>query len=344
MDSRRISLSWAGLLIALVAFWPGMSSGGVVEIPDPVLEAAIRDQLNIGESEPVTPEAIARIGSLLDGGGTGGVESLEGLQYATRLHFLAISYGRIRDLTPISGLDHLRWIIVPWNRVDSLDPLRGMEHLIQLVVSGNRITDITPLAELPALIGAGLDGNLITDISPLRNLHSLVALDLSDNPVGDYAPLFEMQSLESLSLRNGRLADISGLSSMTGMKELDLRDNRISDLSPLAGMTGLEYLNLWGNWICDLSPLTGLCQLEELYLPYESLDEASLQTHIPTIVANNPGIHIEYGPVPEPTAVCLLACGCLVLCRRNISKWQGGRMCCWRDGPARPSPVASKLA
>ena len=345
MDSRRISLSWAALLIAVGLFWAGMCRAEVVEIPDPILEAAIRHWARIEESEPVTAEAIGSMWWLW--ADNVGIRNLEGLQHATRLDLLRVSGNEITDLSPLSGLTRLKSVSVQDNQIQSLAPLSGNDSLWRLSAENNLITDMSPILDLPALRSAGLGWNQIRHIVPPGPTGGAgLSLGLSANPIEDYSPLEEWTSLEGLGLGDQGLTDISFLSGlrdlkflgltnnsirdldplvpMLQMETLSLSNNDISDLSPLAGMPDLKEVYVCGNWISDLSPLTGLRNLEFLGIPYRSLDTASLDVHVPAIIANNPDISILYGPVPEPSVIWLLASAGFAIRRRRRYVGMGG--------------------
>ena len=96
------------------------------------------------------------------------IQSLKGLEHAINLKFLAISFTKVSDLTPLAGLENLRGL--------------GLGH--------NRITDITPLAGLIYLQELNLRNNQISDISPLKGFVNLKLLDLSGNQITDFTPIY----------------------------------------------------------------------------------------------------------------------------------------------------------
>ena len=101
----------------------------VVNIPDPNLENAIRDQLNwerptLPPDAPITQQYMLKL-TWLDGRGKN-ITDLTGLEYATNATHLYLN----------------------GNAIENLEPLAGLAKLWQLTLSHNRIQDVTPLANL----------------------------------------------------------------------------------------------------------------------------------------------------------------------------------------------------
>ena len=128
----------------------------------------------------------------------------------------SFSAGTVSDLTGLEFATNLKTLDLSWNNISDISPLAKLVNLTSLDLSDNNISDISPLAKLVKLetlyLGDGfLGGNNISDISPLANLVNLTALYLFDNDI----------------------SDISALSGLTNLKYLDLSKNRISDFSPI---------------------------------------------------------------------------------------------------------------
>lgn len=69
-------------------------------------------------------------------------------------------------------------------------------------------------------------------------------------------------------------------------------------MTPLAGLTILEEVDLDGNGIVDASPSIGLTSLTYVNLEDNPLDQASIETHTPTIEANSARVDYELPPLP----------------------------------------------
>ena len=136
-----------------------------VDIPDPNLRAAVREELQLPEDAPITQDGmrqLKRLDTL-----RARIATLKGLEFATELEILGIPLSPISDLTPISGLVKLKY----------------------LDASGCHIVDISPLANLIQLVSLNLEKNRIRDVRPLVELVNLRILYIQHNPVRDFSPL-----------------------------------------------------------------------------------------------------------------------------------------------------------
>ena len=96
-------------------------------MPDEHLRRAVRHALELAPDASLTPQALERLTEL--NASPGGITSLTGLEYATRLEALDLSSNEISDLTPLADL-------------------MGLE---ELTLFSNEIRDITPLVNLTGL-------------------------------------------------------------------------------------------------------------------------------------------------------------------------------------------------
>ena len=190
-----------------------------VTIPDPVLEAAIRSELNW--QGKLTPAKLAELTELTIKNG-GHIETLEGLQYCTNLEYLMLpecgidnddlkyisalpslfslnlAGNNITDITDLSGLD-LGWLMISYNNISNLWPLSGMTNLYELQLEGNPLSGegaLKPLAGLSGMRILYLMNCGITDVAPLAELYKnapmLEIILVNDNPIEDYSPLYDI--------------------------------------------------------------------------------------------------------------------------------------------------------
>ena len=152
------------LLIGLSLAGCGPAGQPVVTFPDPNLEAAMREALNIPFG-PIHASDLAGLASL--SASWRGIEDLSGLQYCTNLTGLNLWANQISDISPLANLTNLTY----------------------LYLGANQISDISSLANLTNLTGLQLDSNQISDISPLTNLN------LCSNQINDISPLVENAGL-----------------------------------------------------------------------------------------------------------------------------------------------------
>ena len=136
----------------------------VVEIPDPNLRSAIRDQLNLPANSPVLDSDMLEL---------------------THLHAWE------RGIADLTGLEHalnLKWVYLSSNPISNLAPLAGL-GLLKLDLGNCHIADVSPLSGVTTLKTLRLHRNLIKDVRPLANLTNLTELWLQYNLIVDHSPL-----------------------------------------------------------------------------------------------------------------------------------------------------------
>ena len=169
---------------------PGLdlSDAQVVEIPDPNLREAIREQLQLPDGTLITQQEMLKLIDLA--APRSQIADLTGLEYATNLTGLSLWGNSISDLTPLSNLTQLRGIDLAGCDVADITPLANLTQLEVLNLGWNDfIQDITPLANLTKLYHLKLTGNRIVDISPLANLTQLKELFIDANRIFDFSPI-----------------------------------------------------------------------------------------------------------------------------------------------------------
>ena len=270
-------LEWRNRFICLfLIFVVTHASAQVVNVPDPNLNRAVREALEIPDNVPITQQQMLELTGFA--AEAVGVENITGLEYAINLKNLYLRNNPIKNLTPIANLTQLELLHLPGAPIKDLTPIQNLRKLKHLTLSHCEITDITPIQNLTALVFANLSVNRIIDISPLANLTALETLWIDVNQIVDISPLANLTQLKELDLHSNRIVDISPLANLTQLKELDLYTNRIVDISPLANLTQLQKLDLTYNQIVDVSPLANLTALEILWMPVNRvLDFSPLQ-------------------------------------------------------------------
>ena len=171
-----------------------------VSVPDPNLNAAIRDLIN-KPTGPLNNVDLLKFSQLTVD--NAGVTNLTGLEYATnltslslnsnlvssvfplqplyKLSFLALDNNTIGDFSPLGGGTNLNRLSLRGNSITNLGFLSGDFQLATVFLSRNRIQDLTPLVTLTNLSDLSLDQNLISNIAVLPNLGALSFVDLTYN-------------------------------------------------------------------------------------------------------------------------------------------------------------------
>lgn len=193
------------------------------------------------------------------------VYNLGGLEYATDLRKIDLSYNKVSDLSPLKDLTNLRDLTFYMNELTDISPLKNLANLELLNISFNEVKDLHALNDMQKLRNFNASNNGISDITGIERCTSLSALDLSDNKVKDISAMKNLTNMEKmLWLNNNEISDISALAGMTKLKDLDLFGNQISDISALKNLRNLQSLNLGNNeGISDIAPLVNLTDLDE---------------------------------------------------------------------------------
>lgn len=237
-----------------------LPSPEVIVIPDPHLEAAVRETLSIFKSkrDTITQLDMLRLRSLSTGINSE-IADITGLEHALNLESLIIHKGnKIRDVTPLSGLTQLRILALRQTQIRDITPLASLTALETLTLDMNQVNDIKALSGLTQLKTLRMLGNQVSDITPLAGLKMLEYLDLRDNQVSDITPLAGLKQLKQLELWRNQVANITPLISLTALEYLDISNNPINDVSSLEGLVNLEQLRLIGNPIKNRKPLFAL--------------------------------------------------------------------------------------
>lgn len=142
----------------------------VVEIPDPNLRQAIRQQLALADDIPITKSIMENLVDL--GAWRKNIQDLTGLEYAIHLQHLALRHNQIQDLTPIANLIRLRVLLLTENPISDLTPLSNLVNLTKLNLEGCLyITDISPLQNLVNLQELYIQRTLISDFTLIQHLN-----------------------------------------------------------------------------------------------------------------------------------------------------------------------------
>ncbi len=208
------------------------ASAQVVEIPDPNLKAAIREELQLpvvlNPNNPITKQQMLRLTGLY--AVDQGIQDLSGLESATNLDFLDLGGNQIWDIQPLASLVNLTALSLYNTQVKDIAPLANLINLTHLNLAANAIENLEPLAGLIQLQTLDLFGNRIKDLTPLANLTELRTLILTHNQVGDLTPLANHPNLENLYITGNLVADFTPL---LGLNLIEFHYDEVCDIPPL---------------------------------------------------------------------------------------------------------------
>lgn len=156
-----------------------------VTIPDEVLRAYIKTELNIGENDPITTENIQGLKRIdLE---SKSVKSMQGLEHAVNLESINLSHNQITAIPSLANLDKLILIDLTDNELMYVAGLRGASALAFAFLSDNQIHEVSRLAELPdGMWILDLSNNQIKDANPVAKLDA-IQINLDNNHVSDFS-------------------------------------------------------------------------------------------------------------------------------------------------------------
>lgn len=268
-----------------------MGKRNEVSIPDPLLNAAVRETLDLEIDEPVKWSDWSKLDIFQSN--NAGIQNLRGIEQADRLSNLNLSDNQIEDLKPISALTYLERLWLANNRIKDLTHLINSKYIDYLVLTDNQISTIEPLREMTEsskyLEVVDLRGNPL-DLSPgspavetIRFLEAQgaeVRYDGQLPPEGDFTQWetslqvnsthdFEIQFNmpvtlktinESIFVINETFAPVS---QTIALKEGD--DHTVMVYAPAAGYgTGTYYLYIKN----DITSQTGNVLKQGVYMPF----------------------------------------------------------------------------
>ena len=196
-------------------------------MPDPNLQAAVRDKLGLRSHEPFTRADLLQLNRLDPY--RFGVKSLKGLEHAENLIWFSFAENDVTDLSPLAGLTKLQ-TLYGW--------------------SNKNLSDISPITNLRKLRILNLAACDISDISPIENLNRLESLNLSHNAIENIEPITGLKELTELRLKANNIVDIHPLTHLTNLKTLWIDENPITDYRPIDALSVIELAR---DEVCDLA-------------------------------------------------------------------------------------------
>ena len=212
-------------------------------MPDPALREAIREELGLPATTPLTKDNMQELEHLSVEGR--GIVDIKGLEFARNLVSLHLGDegNYVIDLSPLATLTSLMSLNVGGNQIADLRPFLNLTNLTELSLWNSEVTDVSPLGSLTSLTYLNLANNRVSNLSSLANLRSLEILNLFENEVENVVPLAGLKNLKELILTNNRIRDLSALVELTKLRTLLLKGNPIKDFTPLSelNLTDLKY-------------------------------------------------------------------------------------------------------
>jgi Leucine-rich repeat (LRR) protein len=297
-----VSVGDNGMVSSLSIF--GYTVGGViqeVEFADAAVEAALRNQLEVSETDVIYTNDLWDLTFFTV---PEGAKDLSDLQHLIFLEELAMDSVPSDQLPIIASLTNLTYLQITDTSVSSTDlkaigalhklesltlnncglattaGLEQLKNLTYLDLSNNTIRNIDALMSMTELQELYMAHNALTDLTSLTSLKKLVKLDVSYNSIKSLLPLYNVTGLQELNISNNLILEITNIDKLSALKKLDISNNQLVDASTLATCTSLEELNISNNQLTNVTMLSSLMKLTSLNFSHNQV------TEIPTFPKN----------------------------------------------------------
>jgi formylglycine-generating enzyme required for sulfatase activity len=277
-EPRRTILSILATMI--LAGFMVSTCGQEVSIPDPGLNAAIREALQ-KPAEPLTELDMLSLTNL--NARNRNVSSIAGLEAARNLVSLNLQINRLTNFSLPSQLTDLTALDVSVNPIINLFLPSGLSNLTSLTLESAGLTNLTLPATLIGLTNLDVEGNDLTSFNQLSNLTGLVELNLGFNSFTNFSLPGGLTNLRTFYFAGNPLTDVVLPPGLSAMTELNLSQNQLTSFTLPAGMTNLEELNLFFNQITNLDLPPDLWNLTKLDLDFNRLSSLHFPSNLTSL-------------------------------------------------------------
>ena len=253
-----------------------------VSIPDPGLNAAIREALQKPNGPLTVPDLLSLTN--LDASRRN-IKRIDGLEAARNLEVLGLQFNQLTNFSLPSTLTNLQVLDVSVNGMTSFSMSNALPNLAVLVLADNALTNLAVPAGLTGLNSLDLSGNRLTSFEWPSNLTQLVALHLRANLFTNFTLPGVLRGLILLDIGDNLLRDITLLPGMNQLAVLRLANNRLNNLILPPGLTGLLALSLTGNQLTNVALPSDLNRLESLLLSGNQLASLTLPSGLTNLVS-----------------------------------------------------------
>jgi internalin A len=236
----RILPPLAPILLALTGFVASSSAQEII-IPDPGLNAAIRDALQ-KPNGPLTESDLLSLTNLF--ASSRNISNIAGLEAAHNLVDLDLDFNSLRSLSLPAGLT----------------------NLTVLEVLANQLTNVTLPGDVTNLVFLDLDANQLSTLVLPAGLTHLFGLRMDGNQLGSFALPAGMTNLASLLIAENQLTNLTLPPDLIQLTELDLGGNQLARLALPRGLTNLSSINLQANQLTNVTLPSDLTNLTSLFM------------------------------------------------------------------------------
>src|SRR5213594_157552 len=244
-----------------------------VQIPDPGLNAAIREALE-KPAGPLTEQDLLNLINL--DASSRDVSSVEGLEAARNLERLFLESNRLTHFSLPGTLTNLIELNLSFNPLTNCSLPSGLANLATLNIGFSLLTELTLPAGLSGLTELDLGVNGLTSFAVPADATNLAILSLFSNQLTNLTLPPELTRLGSIDLDQNKLTHLTLPSDLPSLGSLFLRGNQLSDFILPAGLSRLSFLALDGNQLTRFPFPAGLTNLSSVGLTGNQLTRLTL--------------------------------------------------------------------
>ena len=241
-----------------------------VTFKEPLIEQAVRQELGLSDTDPITEDMLLNVTALRIAGTTilnadSTVEILGWMKLGDQ-NTRQLENGGIRDLSDLEHMKHLVTLILCNQEIEDISVLENLS-IQTLYLAYNRISDISVLKTLPYLENLSLLGNPVENIEILGECERLQNLNLSDMKLKNLNFLENLQ-LNSITIMDTEFEEgMDGLISQKQLFELCLNYLDEETMDIVRQLDGLEAITLWGEYMLkNLKPFAGMENLKSIVM------------------------------------------------------------------------------
>ncbi len=249
--------------------------GNTIDIPDPALKMAIREELIRDGVTPVsnfpTINQLIKIQKLEI---RQPLSSLAGLEYCHNIQILTIAPDETvpLNLGPVSKLKRLKWLDLKNIDSNTFELLILNDRLIHLELTQCPVANLNFLTGLSGLLNLKLCNLPVSDTQIFTNLQTLKQLTLSGCGLSNAGFIQNLTKLEYLDLSENLLQRFRLNNKLPELNELNLSRNQVNELFFLQYIPNVKSLNMAGNQVTRFITGVNFKYLTELNLGNNSID------------------------------------------------------------------------
>jgi formylglycine-generating enzyme required for sulfatase activity len=248
------------------------ASAQEVIIPDPGLNAAVRETLN-KPAGPLTPQDM--LGLTFLNAHDRNISNLAGLEAARNLNTLLLFSNHLTNFF-LPTLTNLVSLNLSGNSLTDVSLPAGLNNLFSLSISDNPLVQLTLPADLTRLEELVLQNCQLASFTLPPGLTGLGVLDLSFNALTNVSLAGGLANLDLLDLSENFLTNFTLPAGLTRLTQLDLDQNQLASFALPEGVTNLHVLDLFFNQLTNVNLPTDQRNLISLDLDNNRLTSLNL--------------------------------------------------------------------